>query len=45
MIFLSRTGMQPPAWLAQMPQGQGQNGEMSAEEKAMAKQKLINGHK
>lgn len=37
-----QTGMQPPAWLAQMPP---RNGEMSAEEKAAAKQALINGHK
>ena len=38
-----QTGMQPPAWLAQMPQ---RNGEVSAEEKAAAKQKaLVNGHK
>jgi flotillin len=44
-----QTGMQPPSWLAQMPQQQangqhGQNGEMSAEEKT-AKQKLLNGRK
>ena len=40
-----QTGMQPPSWLAQMPQLQnGQNGEMSAEEKAAKMQKvLING--
>ena len=37
-----QTGMQPPSWLAQMPQ---RNGEMSAEEKAAAKQlALSNGH-
>ena len=38
-----QTGMQPPSWLAQMPQGQ--NGEMTAEEKAVAKQQLLNGRK
>lgn len=38
-----QTGMQPPAWLAQMPQ---RHGDMSAEEKAAAKQMaLVNGHK
>lgn len=38
-----QTGMQPPAWLAQMPQ---QSGEMSAEEKLAMKQRaLVNGHK
>lgn len=36
-----QTGMQPPAWLARMPE---QNGEMSAEEKALAKkQAMMNG--
>ena len=48
-----QTGMQPPSWLAQMPQqgqGQGQqtqahgqNGNMTAEEKAAAKQRMLNG--
>lgn len=46
-----QTGMQPPSWLAQMPQQSqhhsgpvhGQNGDMSAEEKAAMKQKLLNG--
>lgn len=37
-----QTGMQPPAWLARMPQ---QNGEMSAEDKVRLKQEALkNGH-
>ena len=44
-----QTGMQPPSWLAQMPQqgGQvsGQNGNMTAEEKAAIKERLLNGKK
>ena len=42
-----QTGMQPPQWLAQMPQQQQQlNGDMTAEEKAAAKKQwLANGHK
>lgn len=37
-----QTGMQPPSWLAKMPQ----NGEMSVQEKAAAKQQaMLNGHK
>ena len=36
-----QTGMQPPAWLARMPQV---NGEMSAEEKAEKKLAMVNGH-
>lgn len=39
-----QTGMQPPSWLAQMP-AHGQNGEMSAEEKALAKKQMVNGRK
>ena len=37
-----QTGMQPPNWLMQMPKGE--NGEMSVEEKAERKQKLLNGN-
>ena len=46
-----QTGMQPPSWLAQMPQQQyggaehGQNGDMTAEEKAAMKKRMLNGHK
>lgn len=43
-----QTGMQPPAWLAQMPQQQQAqvNGEMSVEEKVAKKQQMLaNGHK
>ena len=42
-----QTGMQPPQWLAQMPpqHQQQQNGDMTAEEKAAKKQRLVNGHK
>ncbi|KAF2724248.1 hypothetical protein K431DRAFT_154689 [Polychaeton citri CBS 116435] len=40
-----QTGMQPPSWLASMPQQQQQqppqNGQMTAEEKAARKQKLL----
>jgi len=44
-----QTGMTAPSWLMGQPQPQSQmrqNGEMSAEEKASAKQRaLVNGHK
>ncbi len=36
-----QTGIQPPAWLATMPNGH--NGEVSAEEKAVAKKGMVNG--
>lgn len=42
-----QTGMQPPHWLARMPQAQNgpQHGEMSAEEKARAKKdSMVNGN-
>lgn len=41
-----QTGMQPPAWFAKMPEQQnGQNGEMTSQEKVRAKQEaLMNGN-
>lgn len=41
-----QTGMQPPAWLARMPEqnGEGKNGEMGAETKAALKRQMLNGN-